>query len=500
AGDEAAEAEDDAGPAPAELVIARPGGPGSSPAQLERGDLLDGERVTTTLPAVFPGSAVRTRGPVAASDPAASVVGWRDGAVAVHREWRLDGLEDYPPAVVAGGCARSGPGTHIVPGLSTQGGNEARLRLANPHGTPASVAVRFATPGEQAAPLALRNISVPAGGVRELVLNDTVPEQADLAALVEVTSGRVAVEGLQVARAAIGGIDGATLLAATTRAGEDWTVPWVVDDDAHSSWLWVVNRGERTASVELTLHTEDGGQLPAGLAQVSVPAGELRRVDLTGTLPEDTSVVALTARSNGVPIVVSGGVVRRVDERARTGLAVQLGAATSGRWVVSGRTEGDRQEQLVLVNPAGEPAVVDISLFAGLQASEPEPLQLLEVPAGAREVVDLTELLPERGGWTAFVTTREGAVVVGRVGTRTGDAPLELIATPATSSVQWLETSTGLRPVARPGLVTQLGTSRSVLGPAREGGGAGEDGGVAPDSEGQGPAGTPEEAPSEGER
>ncbi len=457
-------ATDEDGPQAAELVIARPGGPGSSPAQLERLDLREDGVVRLGLPPVFAGSEVRTRGPIDEVTPAASVVRWRDGAVAVHREWRLDGLDGYPPSLVAGGCATSAAGTHVVPGLSTQGGDEARLRLANPHLSPASVAVRVATPAGLEAPLALRNISVPPRSVRELVLNDTLPERADLAALVEVTSGRLAVEGLQVARAAIGGVDGATLLASALSAGESFTVPWLQDDGAHSSWLWIVNRGERTATVELTLHTEGGGELPLGLSQVSVPEGELRRVDLTGTFPDDTALVALTARSNGVPILVSGGVRRADEDPARTGLSIQLAASSSGRWVASGRAGGERREQLVLVNPEGEPAVVDISLFAGLQSSSPEALQLLEVPAGSRRVVDLTGSLPAAGGWTAFVTAREGAVVVGRIGVSQGDGPLDLVGIPAVSSAQWLETSSGLRPQSRPGLVTQLGTSRS--GPA----------------------------------
>lgn len=451
-------------PEPAELVVARPGGPGSSPAQLERLDLRADASSRVDLPSVFPGGALRTRGPVDEVEPGASVLRWRDGAVAVHREWRLDGLDSYPPALVAGACARSSAGVHVVPGLSTEGGNEARLRLANPHLSPASVAIRFATPGEEEAPLALRNISVPPRSVRELVINDTLPERADLAALVEVTSGRLAVEGLQVARAAIGGVDGATLLASTTRSGEAWTVPWLVDDADHDAWLWVVNRGERTANVELTLHTEDGGELPLGLSEVSVPEGELRRVDLTGTLPEGTSQAALTARSNGVPIVVSGGVLRSAEDAARTGLSIQLATASSGRWVVSGRAAPDRREELVLSNPEAEPALVDITLFAGIQPDAPDELQQLEIPAGSRRAIDLTDLLPGSGGWTAFVTAREGVVVVGRVGSVAGDGPLELVAIPAASSAQWVQTSTGLRPIARPGLVTQLGTSGTRAG------------------------------------
>ncbi len=450
----------DAGSPPpvATLIAARPPGAGSAPAQLERVDLVDGDRTATTLPAVFPGSDART-GAVRAQTPAANWLRWRDGVVAVSRQWRLAGVEGFPDATVAGGCTESSARTQVVPGLSTAGGDEARLRLANPHEGPASVAVRFATPGDPQAPLVLQNLSVAAGSVREVVVNTVLPERADLAALVEVTSGRVAVEGVQVARAAIGGVDGASLLTATDQPAEEWTVPWAVDDDATSSWLWVVNRGDRTAEVELTLHSEDGGDLPLGLTQVSVPAGELRRVDLTGTLPDGVREVAVTARSNGVPIVVSGGVRRRVDDVQRTGISVQLGASPDDRWVVSGTASERRRDRLRLVNPQGEAASVDITLFDGVRTLEPAELQGLALPAGSTRTVALEELVPPSARWSAFVTATTGQLVVGRVGSDGGDGPLHLVAGTGVPSASWTTAGSGLLPVPRPGLVTQLGTA-----------------------------------------
>ena len=474
---------------PATIIAARPDGVGRAPAQLERVDLLEGERAVASLPAVFPDSDARTSA-LRAEEPGASWLRWRDGAVAVTREWRVEGVDGLPTATVLGGCPASAAGTHVVPGMSTVGGDEARLRLANPHETPASVAVRFATPGDAEAPLVLQNLSVPAGSVREVVVNTTLPERADLAALVEVTSGRLAVEGIQLARAAIGGIDGATLLAATTAPAENWTVPWLVDNDDTAAWLWIVNRGERTAAVELTLHTEDGGGPPDGLGEVSVPAGEMRRVDLTGTFPEDVTEVAATARSNGVPIVVSGGVARSADEVARTGTSVQLGVASDTRWVVSGTSNEVRRERLRLVNPEGEPAMVSITLFDGVRAIAPEELQDLELSAGSTRTVPLDELLSPTARWSAFVTAEQGRVVVGRVGSDGGDGPLHLVAGAGVPAATWTTTGSGLQPVVQPGLVTQLGTTgpRAPEGdpgsPADEGPGSQQDPGTLTDPDG----------------
>ena len=442
----------------ATIIAAQPGGPGSTPALLERTDLVEETFTTTSLSSVFPGGDVRFRA-LEADDPAATAVRWRDAAVAVTREWRVEDVASRPVGTAAGGCARSGAGTQLVPGLSTTGGNEARLRLANPHRSPASAAVRFATPGDPESPLVLQNLSIPPGAVREVVVNDVLPERDDLAAIVEVTSGRIAVEGLQLARAAIGGIDGMSLLAATSEPAEDWTVTWLADSDTNSGWLWVLNAGDRTAAVELSLHTPEGGQVPLGLSEVSVPAGELRRVDMTGTFPEEVSEVAVTARSNGVPIVVSGAVAQSAETTARTGLAVQLGASSDPRWVVSGLGVEGRTERLRIVNPEGEPAVLSVAFLEGVRVRTPEELREVEVAPGSTITIDVGAYVSPSAPWSAFVTASQGAVVVGRFGVDPGDGPLHLVATPGIPSASWLTEGSGLLPVQRPGLVTQLGTS-----------------------------------------
>lgn len=442
----------------ATIIAARPGGPGSTPALLERTDLVEETFTTASLPSVFPGGDVRFRA-LEADDLAATSVRWRDAAVAVTREWRVEDVPSRPPGTLSGGCADSGAAMRLVPGLSTTGGNEARLRLANPHRSPASAAVRFATPGDPEAPLVLQNLSIPPGAVREVVVNDVLPERDDLAAIVEVTSGRIAVEGVQLARAAIGGVDGLSLLAATDRPAEAWTVTWLADDDATSGWLWVLNAGDRTAAVELSLHTPEGGEVPFGLSEVSVPEGELRRVDMTGTLPDEVTEVAVTARSNGVPIVVSGAVARSAEAAERTGIAVQLGSSSDARWVVSGVGAEGREEQLRIVNPEGEPAVLDVAFLEGVRIRTPDELRGVELSPGSTTTIDLASYVSASAPWTAFVTASQGAVVVGRLGVDSGEGPLHLVSAPGIPSSSWLTTGSGLLPVQRPGLVTQLGTS-----------------------------------------
>lgn len=452
----------------AELMIAsaRPAAGARRPAQVEFQRLHEGAGGVETKPSIFPGSAAGVTYTEDEDELTGTWVTWRDAPATAWREWHIEDRDDLPDATVAGACAAPSSERWIVPGLSTEGGDEARLRLTNPFTSAATIAVGFLTPEGPAEPLVLRNLTVPAGSVREIVVNETLPERADLTAIVDVVSGRMSVEGVQVSRSAIGGIDGASLLQAAPEVAEEWTVPWVSDGASSSSWLWIANPGKRTASVQLTLHTPEGGELPEGLAEASIPPGEMRRVELTGTFPEGVRTAALTARSNGAPIVVSAGTSISADDPAATGIAVQLGASAPDRaWVVSGGSAAERSEQLHVVNPTGADAVVDVALFNGAALLEPDELQGIEVAAGSSVVLDLGEALDQRSRWSAFVTASSGEVVVGRLGRGTGEqAALRLVAAPGVPSAAWSANGSGLASLATDGLVRDLRTATGIGG------------------------------------
>jgi hypothetical protein len=442
-----------------ELVAARPGGTGGQAGLLELQVLDDGQVTTTSLPDLFPTADVR-RSP-SLVEGAAVAARWAEAPVTLAREWRLSGEDDLPAGTISGPCIQPFADRWVVPGMSTVGSERARIRLANPFAADATVAISFLVPEGREEPLALRNLTVPARATLEVAVNDHLPEREDLAAVVEVAAGRVAAEGYQVVDASIGDVDGATLLAAAPQAAETWTVPWVADGDGRSSWLWVANPSDRTAAVELTMHTSDGGVVPTGLAEVSVPPGTLRRVDLSETLPEEAGEVALTARSEGVPVYVSGALVQAGEGPEATGFAVQLGAPTADRsWVVSGRTATERTERLRLVNPGGEPATVDVELFTGNTVERPDGLQGIEVPAGAAVDVALTDALAGLDGWSAFVTADQD-IVVGRVGSGGEDA-LHLVATLGMPSSSWRPQVAPLAGEREAGLVTRLRTALGI--------------------------------------
>lgn len=370
-------------------------------------------------------------------------VGWADAPVVVWREWSRPSAPGVPRGRTAGTCPATDATRWHVVGLRTDGGSEARLRLANPFAVDATVAVTLVTAEGAVAPIALQNVSVPAGGATDVRVNDHVPERDDVAAVVRVTAGRVAVEALQVALAGVGGVDGLTLVPAVPAPATTWTLPWVpVDDDA---WVSVLNPTERDVELELTLHAADGPGLPDGVDVVAVPAGRVVRIPASALAGPASGAVGLTLRSPTDPVVVGGGLRIDPGDPAASGLAAlpALPAGDTG-WLVAGHGDGTRTEELRLVNVDGGEVTVTVTLRP--VDAEPRTLAPVRLPAGASARVALP--LPGAGAWAAEVGA-DGAVVVARIG-RGPDAP-EPVAAAGVPASAWRAAGSGLSGLRRDG-------------------------------------------------
>ena len=444
-----------------QLELVHPGPVGAAPVRVEAGR-TGAEPTTLRTTQLFPstGATVPLDGE---GEDDAGVVSWQDAPLTVARRWRIDDAEDLPPGTAAGPCPVStAPTSWTLPGVSTTGGTEALLRLVNPHATGATVAVRFLTPEGPEAPTRLRNLSVGAGGTSELSLNEFIPERSDVTVVVEVLSGRVAVEGVQLARAAVGDIDGVSLVQAATEPSQTWTVPWLSDQDDRAPWMWVANDDDRTARVELTVHDQEGGLPAEGLSEVEIPPRTVRRIDLRGVLPED-GPAAVTVRSDGVPVTASGAVEIAGDDPEDTGLVVQRGAAAADpAWTLTGGSTEDRRHQLRLVNPTAEAAQVDGTLWDGSGAEQPDELAGLEVPAGAVLSVDLEDLLGDADRWAITLRARSGEIVAGSVEDGDPSGAAHFVAGIGTPSSEW---RTLRDPLTRraPGTVQRLGTVAGIV-------------------------------------
>ncbi len=338
---------------------------------------------------------------------------WWERPAAISRVWERV-RAGAPSGYVTGPCEPGPSPIWVVPGMATAGGAQATLFLANPFDSDASLRVELTTADGPLAPRLLQNVVVPRHSVRQVPLNRYAPENPDLGVVVTTRSGRVIAEAVQTFTAAIGGIDGTSLVKAAREPAETWTFPWVADHEgAASSWLWVTNTTDHAAAVTLTLHTRDGAATAQGLDEVTVEPHSVKRVDLAGSVPAGQG--GLTVRAdNGVPIVAAVATEFTGEPVERTGLAVQLGSpVTDASWVLAGGPTDGRQVYLRLANPRGEQARVDVSLWSATGVLRPPDLQGVTLPPGGWTSLDLGQYLPAADHFSAFVTAAAGEVVAG---------------------------------------------------------------------------------------
>jgi hypothetical protein len=388
-------------------------------------------------------------------------MGWADHPFTVWQEWRTSGAPGEPRGAVASRCVPSDAPTWNVLGLRTDGGNESLLRIANPYAADATFAVTLITPEGTLEPIALRNVSVPAGSRITLRVNDHVPEQSDIAAVVRVGAGRVAIEGLQRAVAGVGGVEGVSVVPALTAPSVTWTLPWLPLGPDVDGAVWILNPEPRAVVVQLILHTPQGTAVPEGLDSVEVAPGGLVRIPTADLAFDGRRVLGMTLQSETTGVVVAGGAQFLDEDPVRTGI-VRYPAAPlpDPQWSIAGTGDPQRDTTLHVVNLAESTETVRVTLttfVAGFTAGVDAVIE-----AGTLEPGGVTRIvLPLDGAdaWSAVVTGGP-ALVVSR--TTTGRELLEPVATDATASRTWLAPARALTGRSLDGWVAGLGTAQDL--------------------------------------
>jgi hypothetical protein len=397
--------------------------------------------------------------------------GWADHPLTVWQEWRTGGTPGEPRGAVAARCVPSDAPVWTLLGLQTDGGNEALLRIANPYAVDATFAVTLITPDGPFEPIALRNISVPSGTRVTVRVNDHAPEESDVAAVVTVGAGRVAVEGLQRAVAGIGGVEGVSVVPAVTAPSVTWTLPWVPLGPDVDGAVWVLNLEPRSVLVQLTLHTQQGTAVAEGFDSVEVGPGALVRIASSDLALDGRRVLGLTLSSETTPVLVAAGAQFLDDAPTGTGVVRYPATPTADpEWSIAGTSDPQRDTTLHVVNLAETDAPLRITLTtsaadgAGTDSVttviEPGPL----APGGVARI-----LLPlgGEGVWSAVVTGGP-ALIVAR--TTVGRELLEPVATDAVASRTWLAPARGLSGRSLAGWVARLGTVDDLRRAARPSG------------------------------
>lgn len=395
-------------------------------------------------------------------------VGWADRPVLAWQEWSTPGAPGQPGGDVASACLPVDPPVQTVLGLSTVEGDEALLRFANPFDADATFAVTLVTPTEVLEPVALRNVSVRGGTRTTLRLNDHAPEQRDLAAIVTVGAGRLAVEGLQRSVAAVGGVDGLASVPPVAAPAVAWTVPWLPQGSDVDGSAWILNPEPRPVVVDVTVHAAEGATVPEGTASLEVGPGALRRVDLADVAVDAGPDLSLTLRSQTTGVLVAAGGRFRSDDPGRTGLVrVAASPLPDTEWVAAGVAGEGRRTVLHLVNLSEQDVAPRIVLTTtvvpaiteevGPEGDGPEAVTVELTPAPITAGAVRRIVLPLEGPvvWSAVVSGGPG-LVVSR--TTLGDERLAPVAVTASPSRTWRTVAPARPGRELEGWVGRLGT------------------------------------------
>ncbi len=444
------------------VLLADPGAPVSGTARV---DVLTSD---DEVPVVIGEERTLTAGGLVANEIDGSSDGfglsmrWFEAPVGLFRSWEVN-TPGLPAGRVESHCPVAPASEWHVPGLVTAGGAQATIVLANPFDIDAALSIRFTTPGGFLEPTLTQNVVVPAREVVHVSVNDHAPQRSDLGAVIEARAGRVVAEAYLTVDAAIGGIEGVTIVPATPRLAEVWSVPWFGSGEDVTSWAWVSNPTDRSAALTVTIHDGSGGTVPAGVEEIDVGPGEVRRIDLRG-LATGASAGLTVQSDNGVPVAVSVATQVSDEDEDRTGLVVQLATSRAhGTWLfASGPTTG-RSYTVNVLNPSAEPASVSLELVTpGLPPSAPRTMRL--TPGAALELRLAVEDVPDVPALGLILRSSEGTVIASwRSRAETGN--LELVASLGFPTSRW-DTRAEVPPVIHvPELVNRFGT---LLGPTTQ--------------------------------
>lgn len=311
-------------------------------------------------------------------------------------------------------------------GGGTGTGRSARLVLANPGLTVATVDVEVLTPTGSVAAPAGRGLVVPAGERREVLLEGLAPGEPTLAARVRSTGGQVTA---YLADSSLRGLvpGGVDVVTAGAGPGTRQLLPAVVKAPGTEPTLRLLAPAGDAAVVTWRLLGQ--GDQVVGRGAVTVPAGAVVDVDLndvppglyTAVVESQTPVAAAVQLLRGTPVGEPGA--ERADLTAATDVAWTtavrplgaagttpavlplLTAAGAGTGVVSHLLLGATEVE----DGAGTVTVTATPVLADGRSGAPTEL---EVTAGRTAVVPRSDLAPPEALGVVLTATR-GQVAAG---------------------------------------------------------------------------------------
>lgn len=364
-----------------------------------------GESRTTSVP-VGPASRAAVRLADVAGAPHASALVELDGGDAVVELATSGPLGDSVAA-----CASSASDRwYFAEGRTTRDATEL-LTLFNPFPEDAVVDFAFSTEEGQSTPQALTGLAVRGRSMTVVNVGEYVQRREGVASRISARTGRLVVHRLQTYDGT-GGRAGVSVALGSASEGDVWYFPEGLVGDGRGQRFQVFNPSTDEAEVELVLALDAGEAEPL---RVTVPRESRVTVDAAaeGRIPKGVGHAVTVRATNGVGVVVE----RSIDAGPptnRTGVSHMPGGRLAAlRWAAAaGQADDSVEEWLVVQNPGPGAASFSVTLLADGSRLRLDGLQNVEVAAGARRAVRVTDTVKRAA--TPLVVTATGPVVVER--------------------------------------------------------------------------------------
>lgn len=343
------------------------------------------------------------------ADHAAVLVELSGGEAAVEHVLR------GPDGAAVAPCSSTSSNRWYVPAGSTAPGSREILAIFNPFPEDASVDLAFETEDGRRTPEKYSNLLVRGSAVTPVDITDVVTVRDQVAALVAVGSGRVAVDHLQVFDGSEGHLRGLSVSPGAPAPSPQWFLPdGFPDRDGLDQSVVVLDPGEQSAQIEVQVRQAGSGRTVEPYdAEVRGEQYSEISVLSDGRVPDADGASLTVVSTNQVPVVASHVVRAEApnDGEGVTGVAYTLGSPLlARRWVVPAATfTGSTGAAVVVANPTDQAVAVTVNAVRDGTLGTVQGFDERPVPPGARLTVDVDALDDDHTGIEVVAT---GPVVV----------------------------------------------------------------------------------------
>jgi hypothetical protein len=289
-------------------------------------------------------------------------------------------------------CASSSSNRWYLATGATDANATEYLSLYNPYPAAAIADLSFETDQGPSTPDAFQGVVVPGGGFNVVDIGSRVRSRAQVSALVNVRSGRLVVDKVQIlANRARSGPRGLVLTLGVPALGTSWYFADGRVNTGVTERFDVFNPGNVEADVSAAPILEQGSADPFNLTVP--PQGMISlQVDQQPRIPPGVGQAWVLTSTNGVGVVAER-VITSGPPAAATGVADTTGAsAPARRWVFpEGSAANGADEWLVVFDPGAAPAHVSVVASGAGQATV---LPALVIGPGSRQAVDIGRIDP----------------------------------------------------------------------------------------------------------